>query len=174
MPDVAQVHLHSDPPIVFGMKTITRKPTRMGWYPAPSLNHNHPSNRTSLISLLSLSLDHSFDSESKPVKRLVLQPLSTNVRPYDRLVVQLKNLVMETKPLLVHENLLTLKINSTDQCHVVRYSNGKFYIPCFELARLLRIHENLLDHETVRPRETVIVHLRPFLDVQSTENLLIS
>ena len=173
MPDVAQVHLHSDPPIVYGVKTIARKPTRMGWYPAPSLNHNHPSNRTHSF-LFSLSVNHSFDSESKPVKRLVLQPLSTNVRPYDRLVVQLKNLVMETKPVLVHENLLTLKINATDQCYVVRYSNGKFYIPCFELARLLRIHENLLDQETVRLRETVIVHLRSFLDVQSAENLFIS
>jgi hypothetical protein len=45
--------------------------------------------------------------------------------------------------------ILTISINSIDQCHIVQYSNGKYFIPCFELSKILNINENIIDKETV-------------------------
>jgi hypothetical protein len=45
--------------------------------------------------------------------------------------------------------ILTISINSINQCQIIRYSNGKYFIPCFELSRILNINENIIDKETV-------------------------
>ncbi len=50
--------------------------------------------------------------------------------------------------------ILTISINSSVQCRILRYSNRKYFIPCFELSRILNINENTIDKETVRPTKT--------------------
>jgi hypothetical protein len=46
--------------------------------------------------------------------------------------------------------ILTISINSINQCQIVRCANGKYYIPCFELSKILNINEDFIDKETVR------------------------
>ncbi len=98
---------------------------------------------------------------SKNVKRLVLNNLSTNNRQSnpstEHIIHQLTNLTMNQKSSFKnfsenhHSNeILNIAINTLNQCQIVRYSNGKFYISCFELSRILNVHENFIDKETVR------------------------
>jgi hypothetical protein len=45
--------------------------------------------------------------------------------------------------------VLTISINSSVQCQILRYSNRKYFIPCFELSRILNMKEDIIDKETV-------------------------
>ena len=96
---------------------------------------------------------------NRNVKRLALHSLSDITRQSnistEHVIRQLTSLTMN--PLKSSENfssneILTISIDCNDLCEIVRYSNGKYFIPCFELSRILHLNENLLDQETVRRR----------------------
>jgi hypothetical protein len=97
---------------------------------------------------------------NKNVKRLALNCLSNSNRQSnssaENLIYQLTNLTMNPKSSenLFQNQILTISINSNNRCQIVRYSNGKYFIPCFELSRILNINENAIDKETVRPTKT--------------------
>ena len=57
---------------------------------------------------------------------------------------------MNQKYSLKNNEILTISIDSMNQCQIARCSNGKYYIPCFELSRILNINEQIIDKETVR------------------------
>jgi hypothetical protein len=93
---------------------------------------------------------------NKNVKRLALNPLSNNTRQLnpstEHIIRQLTNLTMNQKSSenFYKNQILTISINSFNQCQIIRYSNGKYFIPCFELSRILNINEDIIDKETVR------------------------
>lgn len=116
---------------------------------------------------------------SKNVKRLALVPLSntnhqSNVST-NYLIDQLTNLTMNKKHFenFPSNQILTISINSMNQCQIVRYSNGKYFIPCFELSRILNINENIIDKETVKNKNDFHFNFEFVLDVQSNTYLSI-
>ena len=98
-------------------------------------------------------------TSSKDVQRPALNCLSNNTRPTncstEYIIRQLTNLTINQKcsENLSPNQILTISINSSIQCQIVRYSNGKYFIPCFELSRILNINENTIDKETVSRRK---------------------
>ncbi len=90
-------------------------------------------------------------SSSKNVKRLALNSLSNNNSSTEHIIRQLNTLTINQKSLqnFSTNQILTISINSIDQCQIVRYSNGKYFISCFELSRILNIDEDIIDKETV-------------------------
>lgn len=92
------------------------------------------------------------------MKRLALNHLSDITRQSnistEHVIRQLTNLTMNPKSSenFSTKQMFTILIDSNDHCEIVRYTNGKYFIPCFELARILQRNENLLDQETVRRR----------------------
>lgn len=100
---------------------------------------------------------------NKSVKRLALNCLSDTNRQMnistEHVIRQLTSLTMNPK---YSENfssneILMISINSNEQCQVVRYTNGKYFIPCFELSRILNLNENILDKETVSNPQAIFI-----------------
>lgn len=141
MPDVAQFDVNSSPLIVYGIKTnnqIKRHQLKVS-----AFKNNKKSTNKHL---------------SKNVKRLALNSLSNNNRQInystEHIMNQLTSLTINQKS---SENfstnqILTISINSINQCQIIRYSNGKYFIPCFELSRILNINEDIIDKETMFSR----------------------
>jgi hypothetical protein len=163
MPDIAQFGTSSYPPIVYGIKSITPSAQRQILFMKPTNNNiSLKSNEKAKISLLNNKNISSFEKQilnkrslgSKNVKRLVLNTLSNNTHPIfpstEHIIDQLTNLTMTTNQNFYSNKLITISINYTNKCQIFHYSNGKFYISCFELARILNTNEDALDKETVR------------------------
>lgn len=51
---------------------------------------------------------------------------------------------------ICQNEIITISVDTENTCQIVRFSNGKLFIPCFELARVLHVYEDLLDRETVK------------------------
>jgi hypothetical protein len=99
-----------------------------------------------------------------------LNNLSTNNRQSnpstEHIIHQLTNLTMNQKSLFKNfsENfpsneILNISIDSMNQCQIIRYSNGKYYIPCLELSRILNIPEDSIDKETVTKEYLIFFYL---------------
>ena len=148
MNDIARIDLNNPSPIVHSVQTksirkdefkITKK---TGIFPEVSFQFH----RFSLL-------------VNKSVKRLALNCLSDSNRQLnistEHVIRQLTSLTMNPKysKNFSSNEILMISINSNEQCQVVRYINGKYFIPCFELSRILNLNENLLDKETVKIRK---------------------
>lgn len=101
-----------------------------------------------------------FHRSSLLVKRLALNCLSNvNRQTTEHIIRQLTNLTINSKysENLPPNEIITISISSNDQCQVVRHTNGKYFIPCFELSRILHLNENILDQETVRISDEIFI-----------------
>ena len=164
MPDIARFDLRACPYIVYGIKPNHQRKHQV--LAIESLTSQ--ANKKIKVSIVknnkkSCKNLHNFSRVkfiyillvNKTVKRLALNPLSDNNRQSnsytEQIIRQLTTLTMNPESLenFSTNQILTISIGSNNQCQVVRYSNGKYFIPCFELSRILNMKEDIIDKETV-------------------------
>jgi len=151
MSDIARFDLRACPYIVYGIKP--NHPRKRQVLAIESLT-SPQANKKTKVSIVK----NNKKPFNKTVKRLALNPLSDNNRQSnsytEQIIRQLTTLTMNPKSLenFSTNQILTISIGLNEQCQVVRYSNGKYFIPCFELSRILNMKEDIIDKETMYSR----------------------